>query len=316
MTVCVATICENGLILGASDRMLTAGNIQFTPHSSKIYQLTTSIAAMVSGDMNLHAELIGDLRANIQATLDGFRLTGESRWLTVKEIAGKFSELYLECRARKAEARILIPVGLTRETYLARQGDLSATLTEKLATELLSFALPTASAIFAGVDPSGAHLYVVSAGDVQCHDAVGFSAIGMGAYHANSHLMFAKHSRSIDSSRALALTYAAKKRAEVAPGVGTETDMFIVGHGVGSYKTIERSVVDNLELIYQRAVKSHERTDAKLVKETNAFLEQIAAANAAASSTQSAPTAGDGNAPPSPSAPTEAGGGSADGGTS
>lgn len=82
MTVCVAAICDSKTILGASDRMLTAGNVQFQPPSSKIYPITASIAIMVAGDMSLQAEIVSDLQ--------GFIATQEQRNFAVKEIAESY----------------------------------------------------------------------------------------------------------------------------------------------------------------------------------------------------------------------------------
>lgn len=55
MTVCVAAISQSStgtglMITGASDRMLTAGDIEFEPEQSKIQPLTNSIALMLAGD--------------------------------------------------------------------------------------------------------------------------------------------------------------------------------------------------------------------------------------------------------------------------
>lgn len=277
--------------------MLTAGNIQFTPPSSKIFPMTSSIAALVSGDMNLHAELLAQLRAGIKDTLDVMKELGTTRWLTVKEVAEKYAALHGEQRTKAAESKFLIPLGLTRTSYIERQGALSVSLLEKLAAELVAFSLPMTSGIFAGVDESGPHLYVVSNGEIFCHDIVAFAAIGMGAYHANSHLMFSKHSRATNLARALALTYTAKKRAEVAPGVGSETDMFMIGDAIGSYRDISEAVMENLELVYQRSVASHNGTDARLEQETYEFLQQISANQATDSIDQSPVESDSGPAP-------------------
>jgi len=50
MTVCIAAVCEGNILIGASDRMLTSGDIQFQPPTTKIYTFTTSINVMTSGD--------------------------------------------------------------------------------------------------------------------------------------------------------------------------------------------------------------------------------------------------------------------------
>ena len=49
MTVCIATI-TSGSVIGAADRLNTAGDVQYEPETSKIYSISNSIAAMTSGD--------------------------------------------------------------------------------------------------------------------------------------------------------------------------------------------------------------------------------------------------------------------------
>ena len=82
MTVCIAAICRNGVVLGASDRMLTAGDVQFEPEREKIFPLTTSIVALTAGDASLQDELMSKLRVEIDRRIDA-----EKRWLTVQEVA-------------------------------------------------------------------------------------------------------------------------------------------------------------------------------------------------------------------------------------
>jgi hypothetical protein len=71
-------------------------------------------------------------------------------------------------------------------------------------------------------------LHVDNFGTVRSYDDVGFAAIGIGGYHARSSLMQIGYVNTAQLSTALAFTYAAKKRAEVAPGVGRATDMHLV----------------------------------------------------------------------------------------
>ena len=60
-------------------------------------------------------------------------------------------------------------------------------------------------------------------------DGVGFVAAGSGQWHAESQFMFSRYTREWDLPEALSLVYAAKKRAEVAPGVGKlETDLVVI----------------------------------------------------------------------------------------
>jgi hypothetical protein len=75
MTVCVAAICKSLVsdlptILGASDRMLTAGDIQFEPQQSKIVALTTSIAIMIAGDSAMQAEVMQNVNADVYRRIE------------------------------------------------------------------------------------------------------------------------------------------------------------------------------------------------------------------------------------------------------
>ena len=55
MTVCIAALCtwpDNGslMIVGASDRMLSAPDIKFEPPQSKIYSFGENVIALLAGD--------------------------------------------------------------------------------------------------------------------------------------------------------------------------------------------------------------------------------------------------------------------------
>ncbi len=122
---------------------------------------------------------------------------------------------------------------------------------------------PGIEAIFCGLDLTGHHIFVVNnSANVVCHDVVGFAAIGIGYWHANSQFMFAEHHWQKSFSETLLLTYSAKKRAEVAPGVGAETDMFAIGPNLGEHTpTIGNHVLDKLQEIYDETRKKHQQSN-------------------------------------------------------
>lgn len=272
MTVCVAAICENNdTILGASDRMLTAGNVQFQPPASKAYQLTKSIVVMVAGEMTIQAEIISGLRNRINTLI---AQEPPPDWLNVKDVALMYADLYNAMKARRGEIDILIPLGLTLETFVSRQRELAPELVSSIATELIGKSLPGTGAIVTGVDRTGAHIFVVDKGTINCHDAAGFAAIGAGWYHASSHLMFSRHGKNGTLSRTLLLTYTAKKRSEVAPGVGVETDMFAV-RGLGRFFEIGDHVIQELQKRYDKAIVGHARVEAIAERKADEYIKEI-----------------------------------------
>lgn len=58
MAVCVAAMCDNNILLGASDRMLTSGDVEFEPETPKIYTPTNSIVVMVAGESSLQTQIL------------------------------------------------------------------------------------------------------------------------------------------------------------------------------------------------------------------------------------------------------------------
>ena len=105
---------------------------------------------------------------------------------------------------------------------------------------------PEVETIIAGVDTSGAHLYKVDfEGEIVSSDAVGFAAIGAGGRHAEPQFMFANHATWNDFPESLLLAYSAKRRAEIAPGVGAETDVCVIS-GLGGWRWL---TYDNMQYV-------------------------------------------------------------------
>jgi 20S proteasome alpha/beta subunit len=245
VTVCIAAICRNGIVIGASDRMLTAGDIEFEPERAKIFPITTSIIAMTAGDASLQDELMAAVR--IEA---GRRIDTENRWLTVQEIAELHGDYFSRAKSQRAESALLAPLGLNRETFMNKQAAMLSGLVEKIANEMINFQVPDVDTIFAGVDERGPHIYLVRNAEVSCRDSVGFATIGAGEWHAASQMMFAGHTPNKWFPDSVLSVYAAKKRAEVAPGVGKATDMFIVA-SLGGYNRIDDDEIEEFGKIYE-----------------------------------------------------------------
>ena|SRR5271166_2577045 len=122
---------------------------------------------------------------------------------------------------------------------------------------------------------TGAHIYAAYNSDITCLDAIGFAAIGIGSRHANSEFMFAKHTIQRALPETLRLLHWAKKRAEVAPGVGTGTDMFMIGPTLGSATMIGDHVLKKLEEIYEDTQKKTRQTLQKSDQRLTEYIEQL-----------------------------------------
>jgi 20S proteasome alpha/beta subunit len=272
MTVCVALLCLNGYsVVGASDRMLSTSDNQFK--RSKIYNITKSIVMLISGDLALHSELLVNLRAQVRAAEEN----GTADKITVREVAEAHAALYAEAKLRVAERDFLNPVGLDRQTFLSRQKELDERFVSSLTSEMVNIRLPSCSAIFAGIDDSSgvrkAHIYSMHNGMVLCHEDSGFAAIGIGQDHAASNLMFSSYSPEDSIERGMYLAYASKTRAEVAPGVGIETDMFLISDEIIH---IKEEIVSEFGNIYTEAELSHKSANEQAERKCHAFIQNIA----------------------------------------
>jgi len=150
---------------------------------------------------------------------------------------------------------------------------------------MLDYRSPHVEAIIAGVDGSGGHIYFTNKDCVRCHDSVGFAAIGVGGWHADSQFMFAGYAKWASVPKCLLLSYVAKKRAEVAPGVGQETDMFaIVGTSepllhnfvmAYPYVQVSQMHIDNLAKIYGSMIKTEAQALSSAVEAAETLYEEL-----------------------------------------
>ena len=300
MTVCIAARAQN-VIVAASDRMLTSGDVQFEPSAgTKIVSLTNSIFTMTSGDAALQAEISGMVAREIAE-----RVAQEpANWWKVSEVAGLYVKYYNFVRNNRAENAILSPLNLNINSFIANQRTMSDQLVNDLAKELLNFDIPDVSAIFAGLDLYGAHIYVVYNNEANCEANVGFAAIGIGGRHASSQFMFAGHAWNSPFPDTLLLTHFAKKKAEAAPGVGRGTEMVTVGPNLGSLITIGEPALNKLDAEYQKVMKSEgtaftraRRAIRTYVEELTKQAEATAATAAASPDKQTSPKTTDGAHP-------------------
>jgi hypothetical protein len=272
LTVCIAAICNNEMIFGASDRMLTSGDVQFEPPTPKIWSLTNSIAVLTAGDAAFHKEVLHAAGTEAEAWVQD----DPSTVIPVAEAADMFVRHRNALKLKRAEAALLAPLNLDRDSFLTQQQALSDRLVDSLARDLINFPVPGIETIIAGIDATGPHIYVVRDGEVVCCDAAGFACIGTGGRHAESQFMLAQHGPSRGLSDTLLLTYAAKRRAEIAPGVGQETDLFVVGPAVGTLSIVHQGIVDRLEQAYGALVQSEASALWVARTEIAAFVDELA----------------------------------------
>lgn len=279
MTVAIAAMCKSDgwqAIVAAEDHMITAGDVEFEQPQPKIWKQGPYAIAMLYGDTAAQAQV--SLATESEVMSEGITDIGE--------IASRYSDNLMAYVQRSAEAAVLNPLQLTTQKFLseskAMHPDLVSRLTQQLQDHYINSGMyrTLGGAIITGADTRGCHLYRVEHGGMPTQlDGVGFVAAGSGQWHAESQFMFSRYTREWDLPEALSLVYAAKKRAEVAPGVGKlETDLVVIfSHPPNTvHFTSDSPLVKELENIYSKGREKRDEATDWQHHEVRKFVENIA----------------------------------------
>jgi 20S proteasome alpha/beta subunit len=220
MTVCIAAINEkHNLIAFATDRMVTATfpPIEFEHSMPKVTQINDYCIALSAGDA----------------------LRGKEIFDVIKEIAGKANppiaqiaehtkEVYQQKRLQILEALHLRTRGINHKFFIESGARLlPPAIYAQIDYAFATFMLPL-EALIAGTDESGPRIYGIrNPGLVDCYNSIGFHAIGTGTMHALISLI-ETYDPEASEMETMYSVFRAKKVAEVAPGVGEETDLGMV----------------------------------------------------------------------------------------
>ena len=227
MTVCIAALFGNrkGAVL-ISDRMVTANipmGYEFEHQEvTKILPMDgdrASVFALSAGDVLLATEILDLTKARIRE---------QQRTVTAAETAEFLRGAYQFVRLTKIAQSELEPRGLDFENYYNRQQHLSPQVLQ-IIDQAMSQLDAGVEFIVAGPSVDGYTLHtVVNPGLTNDHTPIGYCAIGSGAPHAMYSLIEASYKRSMDEDAVAKLVKRAKTRSEVAPGVGSQTEIEVI----------------------------------------------------------------------------------------
>jgi 20S proteasome alpha/beta subunit len=223
VTICLSAVCENGeAVVFATDKLLTAGYLtaEFEHPGGKAFSLGQHCVGLAAGD----ALCSGDVLKASAAALSQLHSPA------VQQIARAVREEFLTLRKRRAEEQHLRPRGLSLNEFY--QEGLIGRLPPEIAFGLDQQIQGTKLGVelmLAGLDGLGAHIYGVSdPGTVDCYDTIGYHAIGSGETHALLMIIGREHEIGNSLNKTAYLVYEAKRKAEIAPGVGRETEMGLI----------------------------------------------------------------------------------------
>lgn len=263
VTVCAAVLCdvkqgpEEALqfCLAVSDRMITCGDHEFESRTTKVFVFAPAIIGLCAGDTDLHTMIATSALSDVI----------NNSVSSVHEVARLYAQHFAVLRRRRAEETYLAPLGLDASSFIARQQEMEASQVSLLTQAMLDARLDV-EAIIAGADDTGSHIYRIGdPGQALCCDRSGFCAIGPGWRQFETQFMLAGYCRDQALLDALLLTYSAKKKAEVAPGVGSATDLAMI-HRHGA------KMVSESDYFFEQLSNYHLQLEALLKQSRNKVL--------------------------------------------
>ncbi len=275
MTVCIAALADdNKSLVLASDKEVTFGppiNTEVENDTQKIQKITDKIYVLLAGNSLIAMQLIEDLRRNKQGAT------------TVKEVAEALRDAYVIARQNTMEEVYLKPRGLTLERFIKEQKDLNQQLVlaldNSVATDNQSFGV---AFIVAGIDNADGNAYIYGIfhpGTMSLMNVTGFCTIGIGDVHAMNSFIGNRYSTKFSLREALYYVYEAKKKSEVAPGVGQMTDIItltseemheLTDTEIKELDKIRNSITENLTKELEKELNSYKLAGKTLAAEEKA----------------------------------------------
>jgi len=250
MTCCVAALCDSRkAIVLAADKMIGMGAIESEPNISKIFRLHKDWWVMVAGnDVSPAFDIIDRAKAKLAR-----------RNVVGVEVATRVvSEAYQQKRAEEAEAKYLAPLGWTLRKFNSSSSTrvIPDTARANLSYMIQSHSLQV-SLLVAGFESRGqAHIFNVdddeNRGNPRRHDIPGYHSIGSGSFGAMYMMAYRDLCPTMPVREALYYVAEGKYFGELASGVGTRTDLYILRFREPRTRITEKAVDDKLMKLCER----------------------------------------------------------------
>lgn len=219
MTQLIGAIRNKGsTVLTVSDRMISTGDMTLAyEHPRRKAQPIGDRAVVLTAGTVHEPDLIRDARE---------RAKGKER---IRDIAEVLKKLYQELRDRHIEDNVLRPrAGLQSfREYHEKQKLLHDGVILDLNEAIRRYHVGLVLTLV-GVDDSGHLIHISDPGTCSNFDNMAYCCVGMGDRHADNVFAWYKYSQDMELNDALYIAFEAKKRAEMAGGVGQTTDIVII----------------------------------------------------------------------------------------
>lgn len=247
MTICIAAIGQDPnndeLVVFATDHMITHPLGQFEMSIEKYKQITDNSIAMLSGKALIFSSLIKD--CNECGTFNDMVLKIQENMVNLKneriqkEILDKYK---VDFDFIKANLNAPLNNDFVRSIY------------ESITTSSLESMI-----LLIGFEEEEAQISEITETKATDMRDMSFDAIGSGAVQALNTLLFQRHSKTEPLPVAVYNVYKAKRNAEVAEGVGKETDMMVLCKS--GVKEIDNSTLNVLSEVYEQEVNHGKKNE-------------------------------------------------------
>lgn len=242
----------------------------------KLVPLNNHIMAMTAGNAGFQSDALQHLFVQLESTRNPSDNPFSS--IPVRDVASQYID-FCNRERRVATNTLLAPYGLTTESYIDKQRSMSDQFVKWVTDEVETIRKEIGDPVlFCGIDATGTHIFWCNGNGLSSCDAFAFAAIGSGGEHAESQFMLAGHTRLASVAETILLTYVAKKRSEVAPGVGKQTDMFVITPTEAGRFYLMADQIELLDATYRKMEASQKSALARAKQQIEKYVRELAAA--------------------------------------
>jgi hypothetical protein len=242
MTICIAAIGQHvnkEVVVFATDHMVTIGELgQFEHSILKWREIVPKTIAMLAGNPIFFDDLT--------------YLSDNS--LTFDKITHEIHENFKKKRKDIIKSEIYEIYGVDEEfirTVLSEE--IKNQHIAKMLDQISQYNLQT-QILLVGFENQEAQIAVVDESNIANYRVINFNAIGSGMIQAVNTMMFQKHGKDDDVLTTVYDVYKAKRNAEVAQGVGKETELLVLSLNNGCSR-INKEQLEILAQIYDQELR-------------------------------------------------------------
>jgi len=249
MTVCIAAISKKTVIIGITDKLITAGNpvsTYETVDGEKVQQLTDKTMVMFAGDVVHATEIIKLAKTKVTS--------GSTVFDAATSLRNAFEEYWNLLLSNYLMTRFRIDL----ETFMKNQNAFDADLVKSVNGIAMQFNIDV-EFIIAGVDDTAYIYHLDNETTIKEHTSLGYLSIGSGKQHAISSMIESEYNSDGSKPEAIMALLQAKKRAEYDPGVGKNCDIAVIET---SFKKLSPKSIESIDKMYEdmRAVIAAEKS--------------------------------------------------------